>query len=141
MESWITVHLQQPHLLGAHEDTISPKTCTLIHFNADHRSDIHQRVTHLEVLVDHEVAANQVEEAQTAVQLGLDCKETLRHDLLHALLSHGREETSSQSIHRSIGFNNIALPPAAIFGGKQLPSYISSSHGAMFLFIWRHVAT
>lgn len=39
------------------------KTCT---FNADRRLDIQHRLTHPEVLVNHEVAANQVKEAQPA---------------------------------------------------------------------------
>lgn len=40
----------------------------------------------LKVLVNHEVAANQVEEAEATLQLGLDGEKTLSHDLLHAFL-------------------------------------------------------
>ena len=45
---------------------------------------------HLEVLVDHEVTANQVKVAQLSFQLGFDSKETLDHDLLHSLLKKGK---------------------------------------------------
>lgn len=41
---------------------------------------------HLEVVVDQEVAANEVEVAQLALELGLDGQEAVGHDLLHLLL-------------------------------------------------------
>lgn len=40
----------------------------------------------LKVLVNHEVAAEKVEEAEATIQLGLDGEKTLSHDLLHAFL-------------------------------------------------------
>lgn len=44
--------------------------------------------THLEVLIHHEVTADQVKEPEAAVELGLDSEEALGHDLLHAFLMH-----------------------------------------------------
>lgn len=44
---------------------------------------------YLEVFVDQEVTANEVEVAQLALQLGLDSLEAVSHDLLHPLLWMG----------------------------------------------------
>lgn len=54
--------------------------------------------TNLEILVDQEVTANQVEESQPTVQFGLDCKEALGHDLLHPLLMHKKEKRVCQFV-------------------------------------------
>lgn len=158
MESWVTVHLQQPHLSGAHEGTISLHECTCRTPTAV-QTFVQRRLTHRKVLVDHEVAANQVEEAQSAVQLGFDRQETLRHDLLHALLRHGRgkkkknKQSVKQQYQRMCGWDLMisllvtglaafteALSPYEAYATcacKQLPSYTSSRHEVMFSFIWR----
>lgn len=41
---------------------------------------------YLEVLINQEVTANEVEVTQLAVELGLDSLEAVGHDLLHPLL-------------------------------------------------------
>lgn len=66
MKGWITVHLQQPHLLGPNKDMVSPKTQTLmLILSTDPESQTH--IPHLKVLIHHEVATNQVKEAQAAI--------------------------------------------------------------------------
>lgn len=45
---------------------------------------------YLEVLINQEVTANEVEVAQLAVELGLDSLEAVGHDLLHPLLWVGQ---------------------------------------------------
>lgn len=68
-----------------------------------------QCLPHLEVLVNHEVAANQVKEAQAAFQLGFDCKKTLRHDLLHALLKEKTEKLNPSFIRLQSDNSRTAL--------------------------------
>lgn len=68
-------------------------------FKIDQHSDIRKSlVVHLEVFINQEVTANQIKESQSAVKLGLDCKETVGHDLLHALLMHEKKKKYS-SVH------------------------------------------
>lgn len=57
---------------------------------------------YLEVFVDQEVAANQIEVSQLAIQLGLDGQEALQHDFLHSLLKEAGQRAwkgPSQEAH------------------------------------------
>lgn len=54
---------------------------------------------HLEVVVDQEVTANEVEVAQLALELGLDGQEAVGHDLLHLRLSEGQAGAGVTSGH------------------------------------------
>lgn len=74
----------------------------------------HPLRTHLEVLIDQEVTADEVEVPQLALQLRLDCQEAVGHDLLHPLLwakQEGYRLSSASPGDISQASTAITLPP------------------------------